>query len=99
MILTDGMEWWQSWFKCPFGHCCISNPVNIMQLNAYCLNFNGRVTEASVKNFQLVTDDNQGYVLLQFGKVVNLSPCPPIYVMTSYMCEHYTCVNVLNIVT
>ena len=40
-----------------------------LQLNAYCLNFNGRVTEASVKNFQLVTDDNQGYVLLQFGKV------------------------------
>ncbi|GAX86123.1 hypothetical protein CEUSTIGMA_g13536.t1, partial [Chlamydomonas eustigma] len=38
------------------------------ELNAYCLNFNGRVTEASVKNFQLVTEDNQGYVLLQFGK-------------------------------
>lgn len=40
-----------------------------VQLNAYCLNFNGRVTEASVKNFQLVTDDNQNYVILQFGKV------------------------------
>ncbi len=25
------------------------------QLNAYCLNFSGRVTEASVKNFQLVS--------------------------------------------
>lgn len=39
------------------------------ELNAYCLNFNGRVTEASVKNFQLVTDDNQNYVILQFGKI------------------------------
>lgn len=40
-----------------------------MQLEAYCLNFNGRVTEASVKNFQLVTDDNHNHVILQFGKV------------------------------
>lgn len=39
------------------------------ELNAYCLNFNGRVTEASVKNFQLVTDDNQSHVILQFGKI------------------------------
>ncbi|KAJ9518987.1 hypothetical protein QJQ45_026167, partial [Haematococcus lacustris] len=38
-------------------------------LNAYCLNFSGRVTEASVKNFQLVTDDNQNHVILQFGKI------------------------------
>jgi len=27
-------------------------------LNAYCLNFGGRVTQASVKNFQLVSVDN-----------------------------------------
>ena len=40
-----------------------------MQLNAYCLNFNGRVTEASVKNFQLISEDNREYVVLQFGKV------------------------------
>jgi hypothetical protein len=39
------------------------------QLNAYCLNFNGRVTEASVKNFQLVSDENHNHVILQFGKV------------------------------
>eukprot|EP00249_Psilotum_nudum_P016726 c25963_g1_i1 orf=135-1355(+) len=48
------------------------------QLNCWCLNFQGRVTVASVKNFQLVaamgssehalqTDDES--VLLQFGKV------------------------------
>lgn len=39
------------------------------QLNAYCLNFNGRVTEASVKNFQLVADFDREHVILQFGKV------------------------------
>jgi tubby-related protein 1 len=38
-------------------------------LNAYCLNFNGRVTEASVKNFQLVATDAPDAVVLQFGKV------------------------------
>ncbi len=39
------------------------------QLGAYCLNFNGRVTHASVKNFQLVTEDDPDHVILQFGKV------------------------------
>jgi hypothetical protein len=38
------------------------------QLAAYCLNFNGRVTEASVKNFQLVADFDREHVILQFGK-------------------------------
>jgi hypothetical protein len=38
------------------------------QLSAYCLNFNGRVTEASVKNFQLVADFDREHVILQFGK-------------------------------
>ena len=39
------------------------------QLGAYCLNFNGRVTEASVKNFQLVEGDEGEEIVLQFGKV------------------------------
>ncbi|CAG9467713.1 unnamed protein product [Pedinophyceae sp. YPF-701] len=38
-------------------------------LGAYCLNFNGRVTHASIKNFQLISDDDPEYVVLQFGKV------------------------------
>ena len=33
------------------------------------LNFNGRVTMASVKNFQLVDPDEQNAVVLQFGRV------------------------------
>jgi len=39
------------------------------QLRAYVLNFNGRVTMASVKNFQLVDQLNPSKVLMQFGKV------------------------------
>lgn len=39
------------------------------QVGAYVLNFNGRVTMASVKNFQLVDPDDQEPVLLQFGRV------------------------------
>ena len=39
------------------------------QMQAYCLNFGGRVTKASVKNFQLVAGDQQDRTILQFGKV------------------------------
>ena len=39
------------------------------QLGAYCLNFKGRVTQPSVKNFQLVSEHDLDTVLLQFGKV------------------------------
>jgi tubby-related protein 1 len=46
------------------------------QLQCWCLNFNGRVTVASVKNFQLVACPENGAsgqehenVILQFGKV------------------------------
>ncbi|KAK4492566.1 hypothetical protein RD792_003381 [Penstemon davidsonii] len=44
------------------------------QLQCWCLNFNGRVTVASVKNFQLVASlengqEQQENVILQFGKV------------------------------
>ncbi|KAL9643477.1 hypothetical protein ABK040_010091 [Willaertia magna] len=39
------------------------------QYKAYVLNFNGRVTKASVKNFQLVENNNPNKVYLQFGKV------------------------------
>lgn len=38
-------------------------------LNAYALNFNGRVLKASVKNIQLVDQANPDEILLQFGRV------------------------------
>jgi len=37
-------------------------------LGAFCLNFQGRVTVASVKNFQLVDERDQDRIVLQFGK-------------------------------
>ena len=53
------------------------------QMQAYCLNFNGRVTKASVKNFQLVSADAPDHIILQFGKVWGiagkLSRLPPGY--------------------
>ncbi|XP_043853040.1 tubby-related protein 2 [Dromiciops gliroides] len=36
---------------------------------AYVLNFHGRVTRASVKNFQIVYPDDPDYLVLQFGRV------------------------------
>lgn len=39
------------------------------QVGAYVLNFNGRVTQASVKNFQLIHIDDPETVLLQFGRI------------------------------
>jgi len=38
-------------------------------VGAYVLNFSGRVTMASVKNFQLVTPEDEDSVILQFGRV------------------------------
>lgn len=39
------------------------------QVGAYVLNFNGRVTMASVKNFQLIHADDPETIVLQFGRV------------------------------
>ncbi|XP_028305901.1 tubby-related protein 3 isoform X2 [Gouania willdenowi] len=36
---------------------------------SYVLNFHGRVTQASVKNFQIVHDDEPDYIVMQFGRV------------------------------
>ena len=52
------------------------------QMQAYCLNFNGRVTKASVKNFQLVSSDAPDHVILQFGKARG-APLPPLPAPTS----------------
>ncbi|CAI8000149.1 Tubby-related protein 3 [Geodia barretti] len=39
------------------------------ETQAYVLNFHGRVTQASVKNFQLVHSADEGYIVVQFGRV------------------------------
>ncbi|KAL1460062.1 hypothetical protein WDU94_012001 [Cyamophila willieti] len=35
---------------------------------SYVLNFHGRVTQASVKNFQIIHDNDPDYIVLQFGR-------------------------------
>ncbi|CAF0811644.1 unnamed protein product [Adineta ricciae] len=44
-------------------------PVWNEETQSYVLNFHGRVTQASVKNFQVVHDDDPEYVCMQFGRV------------------------------
>ncbi|KAM9425874.1 tubby protein homolog [Pholidichthys leucotaenia] len=39
------------------------------QTQSYVLNFHGRVTKASVKNFQIIHPDNEDYIVMQFGRV------------------------------
>ncbi|XP_064391617.1 tubby-related protein 3-like [Halichondria panicea] len=44
-------------------------PVWSDDTQAYVLNFHGRVTQASVKNFQLVHSSHEDYVVMQFGRI------------------------------
>jgi hypothetical protein len=40
-----------------------------VELGSFVLNFGGRVSVASVKNFQLCNRTNQDYIMLQFGRI------------------------------
>lgn len=56
------------------------------QVGAYVLNFNGRVTMASVKNFQLVDPDEQNAVVLQVRKTSRLGSsvkAPPFMLLAT----------------
>ncbi|VDL85229.1 unnamed protein product [Schistocephalus solidus] len=44
-------------------------PVWNEDTQSYVLNFHGRVTQASVKNFQIVPKADENNVLMQFGRV------------------------------
>jgi hypothetical protein len=44
-------------------------PVWNPALKSFALNFNGRVTQASVKNFQIIHPVDIEYIVMQFGKV------------------------------
>ncbi|XP_039191160.1 tubby-related protein 2 isoform X3 [Crotalus tigris] len=41
------------------------------ETQSYVLNFHGRVTQASVKNFQIISEDDPDYIVLQFGRVAS----------------------------
>merc|ERR1712160_188306 len=40
-----------------------------VELGAFVLNFGGRVSVASVKNFQLCDRNDQDHIMLQFGRI------------------------------
>lgn len=44
-------------------------PVWNDETQSYVLNFHGRVTQASVKNFQIIHDNDPDYIVMQFGRV------------------------------
>ena len=44
-------------------------PVWNQTLKSFALNFNGRVTQASVKNFQIIHPVDVDYIVMQFGKI------------------------------
>lgn len=43
-------------------------PIWNEETQSYVLNFHGRVTQASVKNFQLIHDSDPEYIVMQFGR-------------------------------
>ncbi|CAL8073117.1 unnamed protein product [Calicophoron daubneyi] len=47
------------------------SPVWNEDTQSYVLNFYGRVTQASVKNFQIVHDNDSDYVIMQFGRIAD----------------------------
>uniref|UniRef100_A0A0P4W483 Tubby-like protein n=1 Tax=Scylla olivacea TaxID=85551 RepID=A0A0P4W483_SCYOL len=48
---------------------CNKTPVWNEDTQSYVLNFHGRVTQASVKNFQIVHESDTEYIIMQFGRV------------------------------
>jgi len=46
-------------------------PVWNEETQSYVLNFRGRVTQASVKNFQIVHQSDPEYIVMQFGRVAD----------------------------
>ncbi|TRY89661.1 hypothetical protein DNTS_021531 [Danionella cerebrum] len=46
-------------------------PVWNEETASHVLNFNGRVTQASIKNFQIVHSKDQDYIVMQFGRVAD----------------------------
>uniref|UniRef100_A0A8C5N4M4 TUB like protein 3 n=1 Tax=Leptobrachium leishanense TaxID=445787 RepID=A0A8C5N4M4_9ANUR len=60
---------WQSKFLDNIIELHNKAPVWNDDTQSYVLNFHGRVTHASVKNFQIVHDNDPEYIVMQFGRV------------------------------
>ncbi|CAF1062345.1 unnamed protein product [Adineta steineri] len=73
-------------------------PVWNEETQSYVLNFHGRVTQASVKNFQVVHEDDQDYVCMQFGRVSDGSLILPplaVWIARDKMCSGTVALNIL----
>lgn len=46
-------------------------PVWNEETQSHVLNFNGRVTQASIKNFQIVHSNDTDYIVMQFGRIAD----------------------------
>ncbi|XP_072308222.1 tubby-related protein 3 isoform X2 [Eucyclogobius newberryi] len=46
-------------------------PVWNEESSSHVLNFNGRVTQASIKNFQIVHNNDLDYIVMQFGRIAD----------------------------
>ncbi|XP_070383116.1 tubby-related protein 3 isoform X2 [Dermacentor albipictus] len=55
---------------------------------SYVLNFHGRVTQASVKNFQIVHENDADYIVMQFGRVTeecfSMDYCYPLCALQAF---------------
>ncbi|KAM7299983.1 tubby-related protein 3 [Ixodes scapularis] len=55
---------------------------------SYVLNFHGRVTQASVKNFQIVHENDADYIVMQFGRVTeecfSMDFCYPLCALQAF---------------
>ncbi|XP_072445080.1 tubby protein-like [Chiloscyllium punctatum] len=47
------------------------SPIWNEDTQSYVLNFHGRVTQASVKNFQIIHSNDPDYIIMQFGRVAD----------------------------
>ncbi|XP_062994191.1 tubby-related protein 1 [Elgaria multicarinata webbii] len=62
---------WQNKFMDNLIELHNKSPVWNDETQSYVLNFHGRVTHASVKNFQIVHGNDPDYIVLQFGRVAD----------------------------
>lgn len=63
-------------------------PVWNEDTQSYVLNFHGRVTQASVKNFQIVHENDADYIVMQFGRVTeecfSMDYCYPLCALQAF---------------
>ncbi len=55
--------------KPPKWNECKLADLTFIEVQAFVLNFNGRVDKASVKNFQLIDEYDDNHIYMQFGRI------------------------------